>query len=37
VNPDVLKGAGAQGKEVVKEYKQKGSFPAEGRDVVVLG
>lgn len=37
VHPDVLKAAGAAGKEVVKEYKQKGSFPAEGREVVVLG
>lgn len=37
VNPEVLKAAGAQGKEVSKEYKQKGSFAAEGREVVVLG
>lgn len=33
---EVLKNAGAKGKEIVDEYKQKGSLPAEGREVVIL-
>lgn len=33
---EVLKNFGAQGVEAVKEYKQKGSLPAEGREIVVL-
>ena len=33
---EVLKSAGAQDKEIVEEYKQKGSLPAEGREVVIL-
>lgn len=33
---EVLKANGAQGKEIVDEYKLKGSLPAEGREVVVL-
>jgi len=37
IHPDVLKAAGAQGKEVVKEFKLKGVGGAEGREVVVLG
>lgn len=37
LHPDVLKLCGATGKEHVKEYKLKGSFAAEGREVVVFG
>lgn len=37
VNTEVLKACGAADKEVVKEYKLKGSLPAEGREVVVFG
>ncbi len=33
---DILKIAGAQGKELIDEYKLKGSLPAEGREVVIL-
>ncbi len=33
---EVLKVNGAQGKEVMDEYKLKGSLPQEGREVVVL-
>jgi len=33
---EILKNSGAQGVEEVKEYKQKGALPAEGREVVVL-
>jgi hypothetical protein len=36
IHDDVVKHCGAQGKVTVAEYKQKGSFPAEGREVVVL-
>ncbi len=37
LHPDVLKACGAAGKEQVKEFKLKGSFGAEGREVVVFG
>lgn len=37
MHPDVVKAAGAMGKESVAEHKLKGSLPAEGREVVVLG
>lgn len=37
VHPEVMKAAGAQGKETVKEFKLKGIGAAEGREVVVLG
>ncbi len=37
IHPEVLKAAGAQGKEVMKEFKLKGMGGAEGREVVVLG
>lgn len=37
VHPEVLKAAGGQGKETVKEFKLKGVGGAEGREVVVLG
>lgn len=37
LHPDVLKACGAVDKEHVSEYKLKGSFPAEGREVVVFG
>lgn len=37
VNGEVLKACGAADKEVVKEFKLKGSLPAEGREVVVFG
>jgi hypothetical protein len=37
LHPDVLKACGAIGKEQVKEYKLKGAFGAEGREVVVFG
>ena len=33
---ELLKIAGALGKELVPEYKLKGSLPAEGREVVIL-
>lgn len=33
---EVLKAAGAQDKEIEKEYKLKGGLPAEGREVVIL-
>ncbi len=33
---DLLKAAGAQDKEIEKEYKLKGGLPAEGREVVIL-
>ena len=33
---EILKAAGAQDKEIVGEYKLKGSLPAEGREVVIL-
>lgn len=33
---ELLKIVGAQEKEIEKEYKIKGSLPAEGRDVVIL-
>jgi hypothetical protein len=36
MDPDVVKAAGATGKEPVSEYKLKGSLPAEGRETVVL-
>lgn len=36
VSPEILKAVGAQG-SAVKEYKQKGALPAEGREVVVFG
>ena len=36
MDPDVLKTAGATGKEPVSEYKLKGGLPVEGREVVVL-
>lgn len=36
MNADVLKAAGATGKEHVSEYKLKGGLPAEGREVVVF-
>lgn len=37
MHADVLKVAGAVGKETVSEYKIKGALPAEGREVVVMG
>ncbi len=37
IDPEVLKACGAQGKEVVTEIKAKGSFSAEGREVIVFG
>lgn len=37
LHPDVLKACGAVDKEHVKEFKLKGSLPAEGREVVVFG
>jgi hypothetical protein len=37
INQEVIKAAGAVGKEQVDEYKLKGSLPAEGREVVVFG
>ncbi len=37
IHPDVLKAAGAQGKEVTKDFKLKGIGAAEGREVVILG
>lgn len=37
MDPEVLKACGATGKEHVSEIKVKGSFPAEGREVVVFG
>ncbi len=37
LHPEVLKLCGALDKEHVKEYKLKGSFGAEGREVVVFG
>lgn len=33
---ELLKAVGAQGKEIVSEYKLKGGLPAEGREVVIL-
>lgn len=36
ISADVLKATGAVGKEVVSEYKIKGSFPQEGREVIIL-
>lgn len=36
LHPDVLKLCGAADKEHVKEYKMKGSMPAEGREVLVF-
>ena len=36
MDPDVLKHAGAAGKEQLSEYKLKGALPAEGREVVLL-
>ncbi len=36
LHPDVLKACGAADKEHVKEFKLKGSFGAEGREVVVF-
>ncbi len=36
IDADLLRACGAQGKERTKEYKIKGSLPAEGRDIVVL-
>jgi hypothetical protein len=33
---EVLRVCGAQGKELVEEYKMKGALPAEGREVVLL-
>lgn len=33
---ELLKAAGAQDKEIEKEYKLKGGLPAEGREVVIL-
>lgn len=37
VDPEVIKHCGGQGKDVVSELKVKGSFPAEGREVVMFG
>lgn len=37
MNQEMLKACGAVGKEHVAEYKLKGSFPQEGREVVVFG
>ena len=37
MDPEVIKACGAQGKELVDELKVKGSFSAEGREVVVFG
>ncbi len=37
LHPDVLKACGAMDKEQVSEFKLKGSFGAEGREVVVFG
>lgn len=37
LHPDVLKACGAAGKEQVKEFKLKGAFGVEGREVVVFG
>lgn len=37
MHPDVLKAAGAQGKEITKEFKLKGMGSPEGRETVVLG
>lgn len=34
---ELLKAVGAQGKEIESEYKIKGSLPAEGREIVILG
>ncbi|UPA22641.1 hypothetical protein K8942_00290 [Candidatus Peribacteria bacterium] len=36
LNPDMLKSCGAADKEHVKEFKLKGAFGAEGREVVVF-
>jgi hypothetical protein len=36
MDADVLKIAGATGKEAVSEYKLKGALPAEGRETIVL-
>lgn len=36
IDADLLRACGAQGKERTKEYKIKGSLPAEGRDIVLL-
>ncbi len=36
MHPDVLKHAGATGKEPVAEYKLKGGLSVEGREVIVL-
>lgn len=36
MDPDVVKAAGATGKEAVSEHKLKGALPAEGREVIVL-
>ncbi len=36
MDADVLKHAGATGKEAVSEYKLKGALPAEGREVIIL-
>lgn len=36
LHPDMLKSCGAADKEHVKEFKLKGSFGAEGREVVVF-
>ncbi len=36
MNAEVMKVAGATGKETMSEYKLKGSLPAEGREIVVL-
>lgn len=37
LHPDMLKSCGAADKERVKEFKLKGTFGAEGREVVVFG
>ncbi len=36
LDADVVKAAGAAGKEAVSEYKLKGALPSEGRETVVL-
>jgi len=36
MHPDVLKSAGAMGKEPISEFKFKGGLPSEGRDVIVM-
>ena len=36
LDPDVMKTAGATGKEPVAEHKLKGALPAEGREVLVM-